>query len=185
MKILRLGNQTLYLAESAFQDLEREKRELGYSDIESLHPYSLKRVFSQAQREYIELYSSLIGVNNLGILDAHSSNLGRHEDWTFRDGKKDVNIQNWVNRTEKDHHCLALLVCNGHRQEVVSKKAILVYPFANLPLDGFGEFNPNRPDSQPGHVFSMYVPNIGFVDDYTVDYHLNKLREKLNTPKND
>jgi len=199
-KINPRNDLTLYISEVTLREHEKNLRgegleidRLSSTDKETLKKLSggnyewnpgnmVFGMINEAQREYLHIYSQLTGINNLAVLDAHGDS--KDGKWIFTDEENQPSrdIQRWIQLHEKNHHAIALGVCNPGEHEVTSNKSILIYPITDLTLNLFGEVHPFEKQGPKGlgaNIFQFYVPKIGFVDDYTIDYELTQLREKL------
>lgn len=112
-------------------------------------------------KEYIHRFSPLKGVI---ILDAHGDE--KEGKFVYWDGDKSYSVQSWINRNDGRAAALILSCCNPASLEIRSKKSIVLVPDQT--------FSGERLNN--GKVtIEMYVPKVGYVDSYIIDYELGKL----------
>jgi hypothetical protein len=122
-------------------------------------------------REYCELYAKIKEVKPFAMLNAHGQ---VKNEWKYKDANKFHSIQSWIKQNEKKYGTLLLNVCNepGYNAAIPkSKQAIVVFSngttILGLPSYGAAEFN-----------FEFFIPKIGIVDGYEIDYYLNRLKQR-------
>ncbi len=125
--------------------------------------------------EYMGLYGRLKGLNKLAMLFAHGSFKGdlKNREWTYSDDGKDYSVQDWINSADGKYHSLLFGVCNPGTCEPASKKSLLIVPDRDVAGRLFNL----------GTCYTLYVPEIGAVDGYTIDFELNRLKEKIKAKK--
>lgn len=123
-------------------------------------------------REYVDLYSKLRRLNRLAMLVAHGGFKGdlKNREWIYYDNKKEYSIQDWINSVDGKYHSLLFCVCNPGTCEPSSKKSLLFVPDRDIGGKIY----------DLGTCYHLYVPRIGVVDSYTINYELNRLKEKIN-----
>lgn len=115
-------------------------------------------------KEYIHRFSLLKGII---ILDAHGDE--KEGKFVYWDGDKSYSVQNWINKQDGRTAALILACCNPASLEIRSRKSIVLVPDQT--------FSGERLDK--GEVtIEMYVPKIGYIDNYTIDYELEQLPQK-------
>lgn len=121
--------------------------------------------------EYAGLYGRLNGLNKLAMLFAHGDSRGnlKNRKWTYSDGGKDYPVQDWINSVDGKYHSLLFCVCNPRTREPASKKSLLLVPDRDI----------NGRLFNLGTCYTLYVPKVGAVDGYTIDFELNRLKEKI------
>jgi len=119
-------------------------------------------------REYINLYSKYRGLKNTAILSAHGDIY--NGEWMYADGKGMRRVQNWIKARDGDYASLLLFCCNPGFKEVTTKKSLI--------LVGTGKTSIAAITAREGKI-EFYIPEIGYVDGYTIDYELRALREKM------
>ncbi len=121
--------------------------------------------------EYMWLYGRLKGLKKLAMLFAHGESMGdlKNREWTYSDGGKDYPVQDWIDSVDGKYHSLMFWVCNPRTCEPASKKSLLFVPDRDIAGRVFNL----------GTCYTLYVPKIGAVDGYTIDYELNKLKGKI------
>jgi hypothetical protein len=102
---------------------------------------------------------------HVAMLSAHgNSNNGQ---WTYYDGKRVCRVQNWIDRHAKRASLLIIHSCNPERETITSPSSLVLAPSsiirgARLSLDEEG----------PWYLF---VPRVGWLDPYTIEYELKQL----------
>lgn len=121
--------------------------------------------------EYMGLYGRFKGLNKLAMLFAHLDSRGdlKNREWTYSDNNKDYSVQDWINSVDGEYHSLLFCVCNPRTREPASKKSLLLVPDRDI----------NGRLFNLGTCYTLYVPKIGAVDSYTIDYELKRLKEKI------
>mgnify|MGYP001567585985 CR=1 FL=1 len=186
MRIIRGSNVTYYISKEIARELEQDVRWRDeHSLVEKIvknsgisHSGHVKGAISPEQKNYLDLWAQFRGVNNLGFLDAHGNSDGKN--WLFTDdpNKPDKSVREWVLRNEKNHHALFLSVCNPRACEIETKKAILIYPSSDSFAYGDGRVFGDG-DIHGMTTYNFYVPKIGFINDYVVDYETKELQKRL------
>ena len=117
-------------------------------------------------KELIDLYSEKNGLERIAILCADGDSVNHK--WYYFDGNNNFLVQNWVNKMDGKYKLLILKVCNEEGKEVSSKKSIICFPNEVYSVA----------NHKKGRVqVELFVPEIGYVDNYIIDDEIKKLKE--------
>ncbi len=153
MKEIKTLKGTLYVAEDLVENYQDNPEKMLNVDLEQtfLHTPLFKT--------YFETYGEKNNLSKLAILDAHGSSKDK-EKWMYWDGDEKYLVQDWIDEKDGKYSGLILRVCNDHGHTPRSKKSTLVVP--------------NR--GEIINSFNLIVPNVGEIDEYTIEYELEKLK---------
>jgi hypothetical protein len=122
--------------------------------------------------EYVNLYGKLNKLDKSAMLIAEGNFKGnlKNRNWVYYDNEKQFLIQDWINSVDGKYHSLLFSVCNPGVCKPISKKSLLFIPDRDIAEAEAHNF---------GTCYHLYVPKVGIVDGYTIEYELNKLKEKI------
>ncbi len=153
MKEIKSSEGSLYVAEDLVENYQDNPETMLRTDLE--HTFSHTPLF----KTYLKLFGKKQGGAQVAVLNAHGSRKDKSK-WMYWDGEQRYPVQDWIDEKEKKYSGLILRVCNDYRYSPSSKKAILVVP------------------NQGGIInsFNLIVPGIGEIDEYTIEYELERLK---------
>ncbi|MBS3095689.1 hypothetical protein J4231_03340 [Candidatus Woesearchaeota archaeon] len=128
-----------------------------------LHEYNGKEL------ELIGLYSKKQGLKRTAMIVAHGDSIG--EEWRFFCGNKSFSTQEWINQNDGRYALLILGCCNPGHHEIESKKSAVLAP--NEVYSPIKHYCLNEVQIE------VYIPGIGYVDSYTVDYEIKRVQRAL------
>ena len=124
-------------------------------------------------REIADLYSKITGLTGNVILCAHGQD--KNDKWCFVNGKS-YPVQDFIDKVDGKYANIILSSCNPESREIHSKKsAVFAYNYIHSWI---------RQEMSDGKM-ELFIPKIGYIDSYTIDYELEKLKEQAGLkPKN-
>ena len=125
-------------------------------------------LFQGVYAEYIETFARKYGLSKIGIL-AYSDIDTDDGCWLFRDGGEKRNVQEWIDELDGRFACLCILSCNPGPRKLSSKKSLVLIPDRNCHGNIRAMLN-------AGTIFTLLHPKKGEIDDYTIDYELDILK---------
>ena len=167
MKTFIDGRITMFVSDDIVADVEHQikKYSIPAGSVEKFWPDQVEEylpLLVQGQaKEYIDLFGGKRG--RIAILHAHGGSDGRT--WNYADGDQVHEVQQWLEEHDGKFACLVCFSCNPGHHTVTTKKSLLVIP-----------------DRSVGHmedyVATLIHPKRGEIDDYTIDYELEKLKKQ-------
>jgi len=145
----KFNNITYYLSKDLFdKDFERDwlKR---YMNRQLFH-FTKRRAF----REILDEYQKLSGLDGYILMHAHGTS-NKRRFWSLVDGKRRINVQNWINRHDGEGLAMLLRCCNPRKEEIYSEKSIIIHPKDDI----------NFVDLIRGGHLRIFVPKIGYLQD--------------------
>ncbi len=108
-------------------------------------------------RDLIAEYHERTGLSGFAILDAHGT--VNKWPWFWKDGKRDLSVQNWINRMDGDFLGIVIGCCFPYKNVrdsengIFSRSSIVIHPkgFANLR------------DLSLLRKLNIYIPGRGYV----------------------
>lgn len=122
--------------------------------------------------DIVDLFFQLKGNERKAILLAHGSVF--NDDWYYFDGERNLRVQCWIRANDGKYGALILCVCNPGLCEISSKQSVVlasnyIYSQARQNL---GECK-----------VELFLPGVGYIDDYVLDWHRNQLLRALELRK--
>ena len=119
-------------------------------------------------RRIIDVYKRTSGLEGYVLLHAHGSR--KSQAWSFADGKRRHNMQDFIDRHDGDALAVLLQCCNPHKEEISSEKSLVIHAKHNFTWL----------DLMRGGHLRMFIPGIGYLEDrkYALTEAIEKLRER-------
>jgi hypothetical protein len=114
--------------------------------------------------EYVDLYGKANNLQGNAFLFAHGSSNG---EWNYHDGKKEKPVQKWINSMDGKFAGLWLFSCNPGHHTPKSKKSVILLSDRDIGLSHIVD----------NSIFSLWVPKIGDVNSYVIDYEVQSLKQ--------
>lgn len=119
-------------------------------------------------RELIDLNARRHQLTGMAMLLAHGSAIDGN--YVYFAGENYFRLQNWINRRDGSYAVIILGSCNPEHTEISSKKSAIL-----VPNDVY-----SHADAKTGDVqIELFILGLGYVDPYTIDYSIQKMRELL------
>ncbi len=115
---------------------------------------------------YIQIFAQKKKLPPIAILAAHGGQ--KKDKWLFWDGRKEIDVQKWLDALDGKFACLACYVCNP--------KAAIVHTRYSLLLLPDGEVSDGCMMMDKCH-FSLIHPWRGEIDRYTINYEIEHLKQ--------
>lgn len=170
MKIIKQKNLDMHISDEEFKERQLCDKMLLDDHIDSI----IENVFSNnLYKEFSEMYAAKISnLKGNCILNAHGTSTSNGK-WGYEDKGKIKSIQNWINNNDGKYSNLIIVSCNENSVPIDSKKSLVFVPETIYSHSG-------REGTKS--KFEMYVPVLGYVDDYIIKHEIEKLKKK---PKNE
>lgn len=130
--------------------------------------HSLLKDINPKYRQMIHLNAKMRTLKRTAVLYAHGDSINNK--WYYTDGHHHFLVQGWVNRHNKNYALLILECCNPGYHEIHSRHSAVLSPN--------NTFSFIRKDFGLVQV-ELYIPEIGYIDDYTIDYEIKRIRSNL------
>ena len=123
----------------------------------------------------MSLYAHICGKERYAILDAHGGDEGF---WSYYVGPKNTtrHVQRWIRRNEQNYAGLFLFVCNPGCYEPKASHASVLFADGVLEFNGYGKL---LTDDDRRFSLSLFVPVLGCLESYTVDWGIKELEEQI------
>jgi hypothetical protein len=162
MKIFKKNDYEAHISKEVMDEFET----MDDMALEMVSENSIKHILTNPlHRKYIEAYSRKNNLKGFCLLYAHGDTY--HDvDWGYEDKGKIKSVQKWIDKNDGKFSALLLKCCNPYAVEIKSKKSIILVP--NEIYSGIGQ--------DTGNVqVEIYVPKIGYLDDYVIEDEIKKL----------
>ncbi len=118
--------------------------------------------------EYVRLRGERTQRSGIGVLFAHGTTSEDGRTWLYQDGDVLTPVQRWINRNDRTHAALLLVVCNADQCDVRVRLTPIFIP-DNVVEHGFV--------STQDYHYTMLIPGGEEVDDGSIDWHLENIPE--------
>lgn len=115
---------------------------------------------------YIKIFAQKKKLPPIAVLAAHGSQ--KNGEWLFMDGKKEINVQKWLDALDGKFASLACYVCNPEAAIVHTRNSLLLLPE--------GEVSNGCIMMDRCH-FSLIHPWRGEIDRYIINYETECLKK--------
>ena len=182
MKTIITPNADIYVSDEIYEKADNTPG----SNAEKEHKEAIEELYKkpdfQKVAEYSKLYGKLKGLEKDAILEAHGISEGK---WKYLDRRKAYNVQKWINSVDGKYSGIILDVCNPNADKARTKKSLLIFPFIEIRTPGdFLEIIGEEGNlwnllSNHSGTSNIILPGGKEITNYTINYELNKLREKV------
>lgn len=127
------------------------------------------------QEELAKLYCEInrLDYKNRAILLAHG--FFKKGQWFYIDNKKEYLVQKWINKYDRKFGILEIHCCNPNSVVPSSKKSVIFW---------FNNYVSEKLINSSEVQLELYVPSIGVVDNYVIDFYIKKFRKLVEKLKN-
>jgi hypothetical protein len=120
--------------------------------------------------EMVKLYSQMNNLKRNAILAAHGDD--ERNTWLYYTGENGgIPVQKWINKMDGKYAVLMLYCCNPGAHTIYSKKSAV--------LASNSVYSPMKQMSGKLQI-ELFLPPLGYVDSYTIDYALDNMRKSAN-----
>ena len=119
-------------------------------------------------KKLVDLTSKKNKLERIAILSAHGDSINHR--WYYDDGENLFSVQSWINKMDGKYKLLILAVCNEKGHDISSKKSLVCFP---------NEVYSERGREHGEVQVELFIPGLKYVDSYTIDDDIKKLRKLL------
>ena len=172
MRVYEFEKNKIYISSEVHDSIRSQLSEETHSFIK-IRTKIMTNQFTKRKlvKKLLENYSKKTDLEGFIMLDAHGT---ESNPWTFKDGYKDLDVQNWIDKIDGNSLAILLYICNPKNLPITSKKSIVIHSNKNILLDKLGFFPLDGFIN--GKNIRIYFPNNGYLDSY---YKLKKVIESL------
>jgi hypothetical protein len=184
MKKYNTGNIDSYISTECMAELSGDHKD-GHSAAYGINDEEMLEILVEHNNDHandtffrenpdykrvVDLYSKIIGNDKIVCLSAHGGD-NEFGEWVFEQEGEEYSVQDWINEQDGKYAAILLNVCNESAKTITSKESIVL-----APNYIWGDCVKLR---EGGKLLDLYLPKVGYIDSYVIDYEIGELEKKL------